>query len=84
MEEGDKQYVRGKDASKALSSYRQRNEVEVLFDDFKNSLTGDRTRSHNDSALFGRLFILFIAVITAVRLRMMVNAIPEDVLSLFA
>ena len=65
-----------KDASKALSSYRQRNEVEVLFDDFKNSLSGDRTKSHNDSALFGRLFLLFIATITAVKLRMMVNAIP--------
>lgn len=65
-----------KDASKALSSYRQRNEVEVLFDDFKNSLTGDRTRSHGDSTLFGRLFILFVALIVAMKLRMMVDAIP--------
>ena len=65
-----------KDASKALSSYRQRNEVEVLFDDFKNSLTGDRTKCHNDQTLFGRLFVLFIAVTAAVKLRMMVNAIP--------
>ena len=65
-----------KDVSKALSSYRQRNEIEALFDDFKNSLTGDRTKAHNDQTFFGRLFIFFIAAITAVKLRMMVNAIP--------
>ncbi len=65
-----------KNAAKALSAYRQRNEVELLFDDFKNSLTGDRTRCHNDSTFFGRIFLLIISVIVSVRLRAMVNAIP--------
>ena len=60
-----------KDASKALLSYGQRNEVEVVFDDFKNSLSGDRTKCHSDSTLFGRFFILFISVRLEVNLRML-------------
>lgn len=31
---------------------------------------------HSEQTLLGRLFVLYIAVIAAVKLRMMVNAIP--------
>lgn len=67
-----------KDATKAYFSYKQRNNIEILFNTFKNSLKGDRTKCHNDNTLFGRLFMLFIALIVTEELKIMVNAIPGE------
>ncbi|MBR1919088.1 MAG: hypothetical protein IJ831_05630 [Spirochaetales bacterium] len=65
-----------KDASRALVSYRRRNDVEILFDDFKNTLDGGRTRSHSPDALLGRIFVIFLSTILVSQLRRTVEAIP--------
>lgn len=65
-----------KDASKALSYYRKRNDVEVHFDDLKNNLDCYRLRVHRERAMSGRLFIHFIALIILTELRKRVQAIP--------
>ena len=53
------------------------NEVKVLFDDFKNYLTDGKARIHKDSAFFGRLLILFITKILALKMRMEIKVIPN-------
>lgn len=52
-----------KDAATALSCYRERNDIEVLFDDLENGLDCDRLRVHHPASMFGRLFIQFVALI---------------------
>ena len=52
-----------KDAKKALEAYRERNAIEQLFDDVKNTLDCSRLRVHTTAAMHGRLFIQFIALI---------------------
>ncbi len=51
-----------KDAKTALENYRERNGIEQLFDDLKNELDCQRLRVHSSSAMYGRLFIQFIAL----------------------
>ena len=65
-----------KDAASALESYRRRNAVEILFDDFKNTLDGDRTRSHSPQTMLGRLIVIFLSTILVSQLRRTVEAIP--------
>ena len=52
-----------KDAKTALEVYRERSEIEQLFDDLKNSLDCNRLRVHTKAGMQGRLFIQFIALI---------------------
>ncbi len=52
-----------KDAKKALEAYRERNAIEQLYDDLKNTLDCSRLRVHSAAAMQGRLFIQFIALI---------------------
>jgi transposase len=58
-----------KDARTALEHYRERNGIEQLFDDLKNELDCQRIRVHSNSAMYGRLFIQFIALtlLTSIR-----------------
>ncbi len=58
-----------KDAKKALAAYRERNDIEQLFDDLKNSLDCRRLRVHTKPAMYGRLFIQFIALIILTELK---------------
>jgi len=52
-----------KDTKAALEAYRERSEIEQLFDDLKNSLDCNRLRVHTKAGMQGRLFIQFIALI---------------------
>ena len=52
-----------KDAKTALETYRERNGIEVFFDDLKNELDCERLRFHSSRAMYDRLFIQFIAII---------------------
>lgn len=66
-----------KDASRALSEYRDRDGVELGFDDLKNLLDLNRLRSHSDATVRGKIFVNFIALIILSSLRRTVDAIPE-------
>ena len=48
---------------RALSLYRRRNSVEMVFNALKNRLDGGRLRTHSTEAASGKLFLLFIALI---------------------
>lgn len=48
---------------RALSLYRRRNSVEMVFNVLKNRLDGGRLRTHSTEAASGKLFLLFIALI---------------------
>lgn len=52
----------GANAQDAYQSYKSRNEIEILFDAYKNMLHADRTYMQNDIALEAWLFINFIAI----------------------
>lgn len=52
-----------KDGAKAYEAYAGRNTAEVFFDDYKNSIDGNTSRSHTLEANIGREFILFIELI---------------------
>lgn len=58
-----------KDPVKALQIYRDKDVVEKCFDDLKNQLDMKRLRMHSSSAVDGRLFIQFIALILISALR---------------
>jgi transposase len=58
-----------KDASKTLSAYRKRNDVECHFKDLKGELGMDRLRVHSDATVTGRLFIQFIALVILEQVR---------------
>ena len=51
------------DKVEVLNLYRQRDQVEKMFDIFKNEMDGDRLRSHSQYNTDGRLFIKFVALI---------------------
>ena len=65
-----------KDTRKALSGYRTRNDVEVGFDDVKNSLDMRRMRNHTEQTVRGKIFVVFIALILLSQLRLTVRKIP--------
>jgi transposase len=65
-----------KDTRKALSGYRTRNDVEVSFDDVKNSLDMRRMRNHTEQTVRGKIFVVFIALILLSQLRLTVRNIP--------
>ena len=54
---------KGFDKFEILNLYRQRDQVEKIFDIFKNEMDGDRLRAHSQYNVDGRLFIKFIALI---------------------
>ena len=62
-----------KDARKAYQEYRERNDIEVLFDDLKNGQDCKRLRVHSPKTMRGRLFVQFIALIVDTKLRQMIN-----------
>lgn len=68
-----------KDATAAYFTYRNRNDDELHFDDFKNVMDLSRLRCHSDEAVQGKIFIHFIALAILSRLRKSVKAIaPKD------
>jgi hypothetical protein len=54
--------VEGKEAEHIYTTYKSRNEVEVMFDGMKNILHTDRTYMQNEDALQGWMFINHIAL----------------------
>lgn len=51
-----------KDPANVFTSYKSRNEIEVMFDGMKNILDADKTYMHNEEALQGWMFINHIAL----------------------
>lgn len=51
------------DKVEVLNLYRQKDQVEKMFDIFKNEMNGDRLRAHSQYNTDGRLFIKFVALI---------------------
>lgn len=67
---------RVKDARTALFNYRARNDVELNFDDLKNTTDLRRMRNHNDRTIAGKIFVMFVALVLKCQLRKDVNKIP--------
>ncbi|MDY6343817.1 MAG: hypothetical protein SPL79_05950 [Sphaerochaetaceae bacterium] len=65
-----------KDTEKALLAYRNRNDVEVNFDDVKNSMDLKRLRNHSEKTVKGKIFVIFIALILPTQLRKTVQKTP--------
>lgn len=63
-------------ARQALAEYRERNGVELSFDDLKNLLDMNRLRNHSDATIRGKIFVNFIALVLLSSLRRTVDAIP--------
>lgn len=51
------------DKGEVLQLYRQKDQVEKMFDILKNEMDGDRLRAHSQYNTEGRLFIKFIPLI---------------------
>ncbi len=66
-----------KTAREALEQYRERNGVELYFDDEKNLLDMRRLKNHNEQTIKGKVFITFIALIILTHLRRMVDQVPK-------
>jgi transposase len=49
-------------AQETYENYKSRNEIEVLFDAYKNILHADRTYMQNDIAIEAWMFINFVAI----------------------
>jgi len=64
-----------KTACEALHQYRERNGVELYFDDEKNLLDLRRLKNHNEQTIKGKIFVTFISLIILAQLRKMVNAV---------
>lgn len=64
-----------KTASEALEQYRERNGVELHFDDEKNLLDLRRLKNHNEQTIRGKIFVTFVSLIILVQLRKMVKAV---------
>ena len=62
-----------KDPVKALEIYRMKDSVEKHFDDLKNDLDMKRLRIHSSSAMDGRLFVQYIALILSSYIRSILN-----------
>ncbi len=67
-----------KDALKALLTYRDRNFIEVGFDDIKGSTDGRRLRVHSTDAVYGRLFLQFCSQILRTELRTMAESLGKE------
>lgn len=65
-----------RNAGQALASYRGRNDVEMNFDDMKNTTDLNRLRNHNDRTVAGKIFVMFIALILKCQLRKDIGKIP--------
>jgi transposase len=65
-----------KDPAAALSAYRQRNNIELLFDDMKNLVDCNRLRVHSEQVMLGRLFVNFVALIILTSLKERIKQIP--------
>jgi transposase len=63
---------REKEASAALSAYRERSLIEVQFDDMKNELDLERLRTHGQDTMRGRVFVQFLALIICSQIRVTV------------
>jgi transposase len=66
-----------KTAAQALEEYRERNGVELYFDDEKNLLDLRRLKNHNEQTVKGKIFVTFISLIILARLRKMVDQIDR-------
>jgi transposase len=66
-----------KTAPEALEQYRERNGVELYFDDEKNLLDLRRLKNHNEQTVRGKIFVTFISLIILEQLRQMVNAVEK-------
>jgi len=66
-----------KTAAQALEEYRERNGVELYFDDEKNLLDLRRLKNHNEQTVKGKIFVTFISLIILARLRKMVGQIDR-------
>lgn len=53
----------GMEQVEVLNYYRQKDQIEKIFDIVKNEMDGDRLRAHSQYNTEGRLFIRFIALI---------------------
>ncbi len=58
-----------KTAVQALEQYRERNGVELYFDDEKNLLDLRRLKNHSEQTIKGKIFVTFISLIILARLR---------------
>lgn len=67
---------RVRDARAALLNYRTRNDVELNFDDMKNTTDLRRMRNHNDRTIAGKIFVMFVALVLKCQLRKDVDKIP--------
>lgn len=75
-----------KDATEALSAYRERAGVEQSFDDLKNELDMKRLRTHNSDTMRGRVFVQFLALVLTSHIRITLrdawekrNEVPKDI-----
>ena len=50
-------------ATEALKYYRLRNEIELHFDDLKNTIDCKRLRTHTSATMKGKVFICFLSLI---------------------
>lgn len=66
-----------KTAVQALEQYRERNGVELYFDDEKNLLDLRRLKNHSEQTIKGKIFVTFISLIILARLRKMVDQIDK-------
>jgi transposase len=66
-----------KTASVALEQYRERNGVELYFDDEKNLLDLRRLKNHNEQTVKGKVFVTFISLIILAQLRKMVGGVEK-------
>ena len=64
-----------KSADEALQQYRERNRVELYFDDEKNLLDLRRLKNHNEQTIRGKIFVTFISLIILAQLRKMVDEV---------
>ena len=65
-----------KDPEEALKFYRQRNDIELHFDDLKNRLDCKRLRTHSEQTMNGKVFTCFLSLILINALKNAVQAIP--------
>jgi transposase len=66
-----------KTAAQALEQYRERNGVELYFDDEKNLLDLRRLKNHNEQTIKGKVFVTFVSLIILARLRKMVDQVDK-------
>lgn len=65
-----------KNPSEALYTNRQRNDIELLFNDMKNLIDCHRLRVYTDKLMQGRLFVNFIPLIVLTARKGLINFIP--------